>query len=119
MESIYNEAYKEWQSESLSDPKNPLTEPAVGDEAKCDEFFARCDAICTLETQTANEYVPSWVSQSACRANEHMRIFKISFACWAGMQVIQKIQLATMPDKFKIVPTVTSGRLVRAAVIPG
>jgi hypothetical protein len=56
MNAIYNEAYKEWKS----DPRNPLTEPPVGDEAKCDDFFARCDAICVMESQTQNahEYVP-------------------------------------------------------------
>jgi hypothetical protein len=59
MESIYNEAYKEWQS----DLKNPLVEPTLGDEAKCDEFFARCDSICAMEPQNTHEYVPSWVPQ--------------------------------------------------------
>lgn len=60
--------------------------------------------ICASEPQNAHEYVPSCVSQSACRANKYLSsIYKISFACWAGIQVIQSQQLANMPNNNKIV----------------
>lgn len=52
---IYNEAYKEWKS----DPSNPLVEPPLGDQARLDAHFAKCDSICALEPQNALEYVLS------------------------------------------------------------
>jgi len=80
---IYDEAHKEWQS----DPSNPLVEPPPGDRAKIDAHFATCDSICASKPQNTHD------------------IYKISFACWAGMQVIQSQELANMPDKGRIVAT--------------
>lgn len=71
MDPIYDEVYKEWRS----DPSNPLVEPALGDQGKCDAYFANCDSICALQPQNAHEYVPGWFYQSACHciANKHTR----------------------------------------------
>jgi hypothetical protein len=56
---IYDEAYKEWQS----DPSNPLIEPPPGDRAKSDAYFATCDSICAIKPRNTHEYVPSRVSK--------------------------------------------------------
>ena len=102
---VYNEAYQDWQS----DPSNPLVEPPIGDQAKSDAHFAKCDSICALEPQNPHEYVPSWISQSRHRANEHLSsLYKISFACWAGIQVIKSQQLADMPNKEEIIVTASN-----------
>ena len=48
---IYDEAYKEWQS----DPSNPLFEPPLADKKKRAGYLARCDEICRLEPNTVHE----------------------------------------------------------------
>jgi hypothetical protein len=99
---IYDESYKDWKS----NPENPLVEPPLEDEAMCDAYFARCDSICALEPHTLPEYVVGF--QSACRANIPLSVYKVSFAAWAGIQAIQAIQLAVMPDRHDIVINATN-----------
>lgn len=62
MDPVYDEAYKDWKS----DPKNPLVEPPLQDQAKCDEYFATCDKICALEPQTPHEYVVGFSAFLVC-----------------------------------------------------
>jgi hypothetical protein len=54
---IYDKVYRAWRS----DPSNPLVEPPLGDQAKCDAYFATCDSICAIEPRDLHEYVPSRV----------------------------------------------------------
>jgi hypothetical protein len=68
---IYDEAYKEWQS----DPSNPLIEPPPGDRAKSDAYFATCDSICAIKPRNTHEYVPSRVSQALAELTTASLVF--------------------------------------------
>lgn len=95
--TLHGKAYGEWRG----DPLNPHVRPPQGDQEKNEAFFNKCDSLCAMQLQNPHEFV---LSQSTCRYNakNHLSsIYKIKFACWAGMQVIHS-QLARMPGGNRI-----------------
>ncbi|KAM6495575.1 hypothetical protein JOM56_008281 [Amanita muscaria] len=77
---LHDNAYKKWQS----DPTNPLFEPPRNDNHKKAQYFAKCDEICGMDAKTMEDYLT------------------ISFACWAGIQVITSQELDGYADRQKV-----------------
>ena len=99
--AIHNKAYKEW----TSDPTNPLFEPPIGDEKKKAVYFAKCDEICSSKPQNLHEYVTTMDLSYPISFDTFDSLCKVTFACWAGMQVIQSQELANMSNGEEVMET--------------
>lgn len=99
--AIHTEAYKEWTSDST----NLLFEPPLGNEKKKAAYFAKCDEICWLKPLNLHEYVTIWTPHVMIWLDTFNSLCKVTFACWAGIQVIQNQELTSMSNREEVMKT--------------
>jgi hypothetical protein len=90
LSTIYDDALKEWNA----NPSNPLIEPDRGKAS----FLYKSGRNMWITASNYQRVSSQWFIAAQIKQCRNESYFKVSFACWAGIDLLRHRELSQLPN---------------------